>query len=247
MSEENVMTEKYKDFDPDTFLKNPDNTYGRPILLENKTVIPTYDYITGTGGGAPIIKEGNKITLKDTWDIQPFSRSTKLPKFIQNIDVADAIGAKNFTLNQTYRGYPYGIKQTYDNGGIVNYAEGGGIPERYRNMGFTNVGAKKQSTRPGKKWMVLAKKGDDYKVVHGGYKGMQDFKQHHSEQRKENFWSRMGGRNSAKATDPFSPLYWHKRFGTWEYGGQPMAVGGQNVMNPIIKKDNRNWLEYLKN
>jgi hypothetical protein len=26
-----------------------------------------------------------------------------------------------------------------------------------------------------------------------------------------------------------------------------MAVGGQNVMNPIVKKDNRNWLEYLKN
>jgi hypothetical protein len=127
------------------------------------------------------------------------------------------------------------------------FAEGGGIPERYRNMGFTNVGAKKQSTRPGKKWMVLAKKGDDYKVVHGGYKGMQDFKQHHSEQRKENFWSRMGGRNSSKATDPFSPLYWHKRFGTWEYGGQPMAIGGQNMMNPIVKKDNRNWLEYLKN
>jgi hypothetical protein len=129
----------------------------------------------------------------------------------------------------------------------TNYAEGGGIPERYRNMGFTNVGVKKQSTRPGKKWMVLAKKGDDYKVVHGGYKGMQDFKQHHSEQRKENFWSRMGGRNSSKATDPFSPLYWHKRFGTWEYGGQPMVIGGQNMMNSIVKKDNRNWLEYLKN
>ncbi len=127
------------------------------------------------------------------------------------------------------------------------FAEGGGIPERYRNMGFTKVGAKKQSTRPGKKWMVLAKKGDQYKVVHGGYKGMQDFKQHHSEQRKENFWNRMGGRNSSKATDPFSPLYWHKRFGTWEYGGQPMAIGGQNMMNPIVKKDNRNWLEYLKN
>lgn len=129
----------------------------------------------------------------------------------------------------------------------IEEMEYGGIPERYRNMGFTKVGAKKQSTRPGKKWMVLAKKGDQYKVVHGGYKGMQDFKQHHSEQRKENFWSRMGGRNSSKATDPFSPLYWHKRFGTWEYGGQPMAVGGQNVMNPIVKKDNRNWLEYLKN
>ncbi len=92
---------------------------------------------------------------------------------------------------------------------------GGMIPDRYKNMGFNKVGTKKQSTRPGKKWMVLAKKGDQYKVVHGGYKGMQDFTQHGSEQRKKNFWNRMGGKSSAKATDPFSPLYWHKRFKTW--------------------------------
>jgi hypothetical protein len=120
---------------------------------------------------------------------------------------------------------------------------GGGIPERYRNMGFTSVGAKKQSTRPGKKWMVLAKKGDDYKVVHGGYKGMQDFKQHHSEQRKENFWNRMGGRNSSKATDPFSPLYWHKRFGTWEQGGQiPMAQDGVIVKKYIQQTPYPNYV-----
>jgi len=92
---------------------------------------------------------------------------------------------------------------------------GGTIPERFKNMGFTKTGVKKQSNRPGKKWMVLAKKGDQYKVVHGGYKGMQDYTQHHNEQRRKNFWNRMGGKNSSKATDPFSPLYWHKRFGTW--------------------------------
>ena len=97
---------------------------------------------------------------------------------------------------------------------------GGGIPDRYKNMGFTKVGVKKNSTRPGKKWMVLAKKGDQYKVVHGGYDGMKDFSQHGSEKRKTNFWNRMGGKNSSKATDPFSPLYWHKRFGTWEEGGE---------------------------
>jgi hypothetical protein len=165
---------------------------------------------------------------------------------------------KDLFYNKVIDGLEYETPGTLENeaqqyedyirsGGTPMFNNGGGIPERYRNMGFTSVGAKKQSTRPGKKWMVLAKKGDDYKVVHGGYKGMQDFKQHHSEQRKENFWNRMGGRNSSKATDPFSPLYWHKRFGTWEYGGQPMAIGGQNMMNPIVKKDNRNWLEYLKN
>lgn len=91
----------------------------------------------------------------------------------------------------------------------------GGIPQRYRNMGFTKVGQKRQSDRPGKKWQVLAKKGDKYKVVHGGAKGMEDFKQHGSKDRQKRFWDRMGGKDSAKANDPFSPLYWHKRFGTW--------------------------------
>jgi hypothetical protein len=95
----------------------------------------------------------------------------------------------------------------------------GGIPDRYKNQGFTKVGAKRKSTRPGKKWMVLAKKGDKYKVVHGGYKGMKDYTQHGSEKRRERFWSRMGGKDSSKAKDQFSPLYWHKRFGTWAEGG----------------------------
>jgi hypothetical protein len=34
---------------------------------------------------------------------------------------------------------------------------------------------------------------------------------------------------------------------TWEEGGQIMAIGGQSTLNPAVKKDNRNWLEYLKN
>ena len=102
---------------------------------------------------------------------------------------------------------------------LEKFKNGGGIPDRYRNLGFTRVGAKRRSTRPGKKWMVLAKKGDQYKVVHGGYKGMKDFTQHRDPKRRERFWNRMGGKNSAKATDPFSPLYWHKRFGTWQEGG----------------------------
>lgn len=98
----------------------------------------------------------------------------------------------------------------------------GGIPERYKKMGFTKVGAKKKSTRPGKKWMVLAKKEDQYKIVHGGDSNMKDFSQHGSEERKDRFWNRMGGRDSAKANDPFSPLYWHKKFGTWQEGGEMM-------------------------
>ncbi len=120
-------------------------------------------------------------------------------------------------------------------GEVEEYADGGGIPQRYKNMGFTKVGQKKQGD--GKhKWKVLAKKDDKYKVVQGGWRGMQDFKQHKSEKRRDNFWSRMGGKDSAKAKDPFSPLYWHKRFGTWADGGilpevEQLMLAGQNPYN----------------
>ena len=116
------------------------------------------------------------------------------------------------------------------------YKLGGGIPERYKNMGFSRVGQKKESTRAGKKWMVLAKKGDQYKVVHGGYTGMKDFSQHGSEKRKDRFWDRMGGKNSAKAKDPFSPLYWHKRLGTWAEGGEPQNEGFQALPDEVQAK-----------
>lgn len=129
-------------------------------------------------------------------------------------------------------------------GELYEMKQGGSIPPRYKNMGFTKVGAKKQSTRPGKKWMVLAKKGDKYKVVHGGWKGMKDFSQHHSEKRQDRFWDRMGGRDSAQAKDPFSPLYWHKRFGTWAEGGQTkderdMVNGIADILSQVKNPQNR--------
>jgi hypothetical protein len=86
----------------------------------------------------------------------------------------------------------------------------GGIPQRYRNMGFSAVGVKKKSTRPDRKWMVLAKKGNQYKVVHGGDPKMKDFTQHGSGKRKDAFWNRHGGKDSAKSNDKFSPMYYHK-------------------------------------
>lgn len=93
------------------------------------------------------------------------------------------------------------------------------IPQRYKELGFTKVGQKRKSTLPNKKWMVLAKKGESYKIVHGGQKGMEDYSQHHDKKRQKRFWQRMGGEDSKNAKDPFSALYWHKRFGTWENGG----------------------------
>lgn len=113
-----------------------------------------------------------------------------------------------------------GSNITFDpNSPDIRMAKGGSIPQRYKEIGFSYVGQKKRSTRPNKKWMVLAKKGDKYKIVHGGEKGMEDFSQHKDKKRQRRFWDRMGGFDSEKTKDPFSPLYWHKKFGTWENGG----------------------------
>jgi len=91
-----------------------------------------------------------------------------------------------------------------------------GIPERYTKKGFTKVGTKKEAPKGAKhKWEVLAKKGDKYKIIQGGTRGMEDFSQHKDKERKKAFWDRMGGENSEKTKDPFSALYWHKKFGTW--------------------------------
>ena len=94
------------------------------------------------------------------------------------------------------------------------------IPDRYKKKGYTKVGVKKLNKGSGtNKWSVLARKKVggkfSYRIIKGGYKGMEDYTQHKDSKRKKAFWDRMGGKNSSKAKDPFSALYWHKRFGTW--------------------------------
>ena len=77
-------------------------------------------YITGTGGGTSFVKQGNKVTMKDAWDIQPFSRNTRLPKFLQKLDAAPILGGKEFTMKQTYRAYPGRVTQTFKKGGYYD-------------------------------------------------------------------------------------------------------------------------------
>lgn len=161
-------------------------------------------------------------------DLEPWV-SSKLTMADDYID-----GVSDYMMYSEDNGRDIEVEEEEDyNMGEMEEMAKGGIPQRYKNKGFTKVGVKRKSTRPGKKWMVLAKKGDKYKVVHGGYKGMKDFSQHGSSKRKDNFWNRMGGKDSAKAKDPFSPLYWHKRFGTWQEGGEiPMIEDMMTMYNP---------------
>lgn len=71
------------------------------------------------------------------------------------------------------------------------------------------------SDRPGKKQMVLAKKGDEVKLVHFGDSSMKDYRQHESKSRRANYLARSGGiRNKdgqLTKDDPFSPNYWSRK------------------------------------
>lgn len=176
---------------------------------------PNPDFDQNSHEGTVNIKK-HRVRVKNMQEAKD-----KVVKFIMDND----LGSGNWVGGDIYQygkkvGYISYNGRVWDNQGNSIAKDGTEIPERYRNMGFTKVGVKKKSTRPGKKWMVLAKKGDEYKVVHGGYEGMEDYSQHHDKLRRKRFWTRMGGFDSKKANDPFSPLYWHKKFGTWEDGGE---------------------------
>jgi len=105
-----------KDFKYD--LKNP--IYGvdvHPGAMSNKVDDVSYisdvdSYIGAHGNAYWEVKDlpngSQSWKMVDTWDINPFSRIKKAPKFIKNLDVAKAIGAKNFKVNLDYRVTPKG-------------------------------------------------------------------------------------------------------------------------------------------
>lgn len=65
------------------------------------------------------------------------------------------------------------------------------------------------------KKMVLAKKGEDVKLVRFGLRGMSDYTKHGNEKRRENYLARSGGirDKSGKLTkdDKFSANYWARK------------------------------------
>lgn len=72
-----------------------------------------------------------------------------------------------------------------------------------------------KSDRPGKKKMVLVKRGNKKKLLHYGDSSMSDYTQHKSKKRRENYLARSGGikNKSGKLTknDPFSPNHWARK------------------------------------
>lgn len=66
-----------------------------------------------------------------------------------------------------------------------------------------------------KKKVVLAKKGDEVKMVSFGLRGMDDFTQHKNPERRKNYLARSAGikDKSGKPTkdDPFSANHWARK------------------------------------
>lgn len=82
----------------------------------------------------------------------------------------------------------------------------------YRGHKFPGYNKPIRSSDPDKKMMVLAKKGDEVRLIHFGQRG---YKHNYSEAAKKNYLTRSAGiRNkSGELTkdDIFSPNYWARR------------------------------------
>jgi len=103
----------------------------------------------------------------------------------------------------------------------------------YKNGGYV---VKRSHDRKGKTHVVI---GPDGTKKYFGDPNMGERSK--SKYGKEAFYAR---HKSNLAKNPYFRAYARA---TWEEGGQIMAIGGQSTLNPVVKKDNRNWLEYLKN
>lgn len=77
---------------------------------------------------------------------------------------------------------------------------------KYRGKTFDGFNKPKASDRPGKKRMVLAKKGDEVKLVHYGAKG---YGHNYSKEARKSYLARSAGIKGKD--DKFSANYWARK------------------------------------
>lgn len=100
----------------------------------------------------------------------------------------------------------------------------------YRGHSFPGYNKPIRSSDPDKKMMVLAKRGDEVKLVHFGQRG---YKHNYSEEAKKNYLTRSAGIRNKQGEltkdDPFSPNYWARRV-LW-----PSGPTGDGKSGPVDK------------
>jgi len=139
-------------------------------------------------------------------------------------------------------------KYIYEN---EDYMQSGGLPDRYKKLGFSGVNQVKNAPQgDSHKKMVVAKKGDKYKLVKFGYRGMEDYTQHKDKDRRKNYLSRSAGIKTkdgkSTANDVFSPNYWsRKKLWNAQTGGQSNNL--TIVENGEYVKDNQGKVGKITN
>jgi hypothetical protein len=128
----------------------------------------------------------------------------------------------------------YHVNDNFDiNMGVGQNNVNAGIKYNFANGGYV---VRRSHDRKGKTHVVT---GPDGTKKYFGDPNMGE--RGNSKYGKEAFYAR---HKSNLAKNPYFRAYARA---TWKEGGEIMAIGGQTMMNPITRKDNRNWLEFLKN
>jgi hypothetical protein len=100
----------------------------------------------------------------------------------------------------------------------------------YRGHTFPGYNKPVRSSNPDKKMMVLAKKGDEIRLIHFGQRG---YKHNYSDAAKKNYLARSAGIRDKSGNltkdDIFSPNYWARRV-LW-----PSGPTGGGDSGPIDK------------
>lgn len=85
----------------------------------------------------------------------------------------------------------------------------------YAGYVFEGFNRPQKSRSKNKKMVVLARKGDEVKLIHFGQRGYSDFTRHGDTKRRENYLKRSAGiRDKAgrkTASDRFSANYWARK------------------------------------
>jgi hypothetical protein len=128
----------------------------------------------------------------------------------------------------------YHVNDNFDiNMGVGQNNVNAGIKYNFANGGYV---VRRSHDRKGKTHVVT---GPDGTKKYFGDPNMGE--RGNSKYGKEAFYAR---HKSNLAKNPYFRAYARA---TWKEGGEIMAIGGQTMMNPVTRKDNRNWLEFLKN
>ena len=232
-----------------------ENAAGKPNVNFNEQLGIASDILKGTnfavGTFADIFNDASN-TEKERKKYISTLQTVKDPSFVQNdLPVYTKFGGGGFPRDVAFKilrdkkvgGKPLTDKQRKffatmafakkkamygeDTSDDLEMMQNGGIPERYKSMGFSKVDTPKRTPSAAKSHAVVIKDGDAYKLIRFGQQGVSGSPKKEGESesykaRRESFKARHS-KNIAKGKT--SAAYWANKV-KWQDGGQVPEVDG---------------------